>query len=77
MFGLKVGDVTIKQCTFAEATSEPGLQFIAAKFDGLFGMGFQSIAVDNVVPPFQQMLKEGVVQTPLFAFYLDRYEIRV
>jgi cathepsin D len=67
-----VGNVTVKSCTFAEATHEPGLTFVVAKFDGIFGMGFQNISVDNVEPPFQKMLDQKLVAEPLFAFYLDR-----
>ena len=33
--------------TFGEATNEPGFTFTEARFDGLCGLGFQSIAVDN------------------------------
>ena len=64
--------MTVKNCTFAEATSEPGLSFVLAKFDGIFGMGFQTIAVDNVEPPFQKMLDDKLVANPVFAFYLNR-----
>lgn len=35
---------------FIEATKEPGLTFLMAKFDGLLGLGFQEIAVGNAVP---------------------------
>ena len=32
---------------FGEATDEPGITFKEAKFDGLCGLGFQTISVDG------------------------------
>ena len=62
----------MKGQTFAEATHQPGITFIAAKFDGILGMAWGSISVDKVEPVFQKMVDEGVVKSPIFAFWLDR-----
>lgn len=67
---VKIGDLEIENQHFAEATEEPGLAFIFGKFDGILGLGFDTISVNKMVPPFYNMVNQKKVDEPVFAFYL-------
>lgn len=65
-----IGDLKIKGQDFAEATNEPGLAFAFGRFDGIFGLGYDTISVNHIVPPFYQMVNQKLIDEPVFAFYL-------
>ncbi|KAG2412192.1 vacuolar protease A precursor [Aspergillus terreus] len=67
---LKIGDLTIKEQLFAEATNEPGLAFAFGRFDGILGLGFDTISVNRIEPPFYKMVNQSLLDEPVFAFYL-------
>ena len=66
-----IGDLTVKKQDFAEATSEPGLAFAFGRFDGILGLGYDTISVNKIVPPFYNLVNEGKLDEPVFAFYLS------
>jgi len=67
-----IAGATVTRQDFAEITSEPGFAFIAAGFDGVLGLAFDSISVDHVTPVWYNLLAQGLVQKPIFAFWLNR-----
>lgn len=69
---VKVGDLVVKNQEFIEATREPSVTFLVAKFDGILGLGFQEISVGNAVPVWYNMVKQGLVKEPVFSFWLNR-----
>jgi len=66
------GGATIRNVQFGQATKEVGLSFIAAQFDGILGMAYPAISVDNITPVFQTGFTQGVFQDNSFAFYLTQ-----
>ncbi|GMS91900.1 hypothetical protein PENTCL1PPCAC_14075, partial [Pristionchus entomophagus] len=69
-FGTDSTALTVPKCTFGQATS------IAAFFkndviDGILGLAFQALAVDNVKPPFIEAVDQKLVQQPLFTVFLE------
>ncbi|ODA79096.1 hypothetical protein RJ55_04687 [Drechmeria coniospora] len=71
---MSIGDLKIKGQDFAEATNEPGLAFAFGRFDGILGLGYDTISVNRIVPPFYNMINQKLLDEPVFAFYLSDKE---
>jgi len=69
---VQVAGSSSKGQVFAEATKQPGVAFVAAKFDGILGMGYPQIAVNRITPVFNQMFEQGSVEKNQFSFFLNR-----
>jgi len=69
---VEVGDLVVKKQAFIEATKEPSLTFLLAKFDGILGLGFQEISVGNAVPLWYNMVNQDLVKKPVFSFWFNR-----
>uniref|UniRef100_A0AAY4EHB2 Peptidase A1 domain-containing protein n=1 Tax=Denticeps clupeoides TaxID=299321 RepID=A0AAY4EHB2_9TELE len=69
---LKVGSVTVQNQEFGESVYEPGYTFVMAKFDGVLGMGYPSLAVELGAPVFDNMMAQKVIDQPVFSFFLSK-----
>jgi len=67
---------TIVKQEFAEVTDVSGLGvgWDVGKFDGILGMAFQTISVDNIITPFQQLWNQQLIPQNLFGVYLTSDE---
>ncbi len=67
---LQIGDLTIQNQKFGETTSEPGLAFAFGKFDGILGLAYDTIAQDDITPPFYSAIQQHLLDESKFSFYL-------
>ncbi|ALC42535.1 CG10104 [Drosophila busckii] len=73
---VRVAGLEIQDQTFAEATLMPGPIFLAAKFDGIFGLAYQSISIQKIKPPFYAIMEQQLLPRPVFSVYLSRRSSR-
>jgi len=69
---VNIGGLNVQRQKFGQATEEPGLAFVFAQFDGILGMAYRSISVDNVTPVWYNLLAQKLVARAQFAFWLSK-----
>ena len=62
--------LSVKNVTFGEANQMASF-FAQTPIDGILGLGFQSLAEDNVIPVFNMMVQENLVPKAQFQIFLD------
>ncbi|CAJ0949642.1 unnamed protein product [Ranitomeya imitator] len=67
-----VQGITVQSQMFAESVSEPGSTFQDANFDGILGLAYPSLAVDDCTPVFDNMIVQNLVAQPVFGVYMSR-----
>jgi len=67
-----IGSFELKDYLFAEVdnTKGLGLGYRLGKFDGILGLGFDTISVDHVPTPMKALVDSAQLSKPVFGFYL-------
>ncbi len=67
-----VGGLTATGVLFGQVTHLTGLSFLASKFDGILGMAWPRISVNNLPLVFDLLFQQGKVDGNSFSFYLTK-----
>uniref|UniRef100_A0A2I3GKZ6 Gastricsin n=1 Tax=Nomascus leucogenys TaxID=61853 RepID=A0A2I3GKZ6_NOMLE len=68
---LTVQSIQVPNQEFGLSENEPGTNFIYARFDGIMGLAYPALSVDEATTAMQGMVQEGALTSPVFSFYLS------
>ncbi|KAI9033121.1 aspartic peptidase domain-containing protein [Hyaloraphidium curvatum] len=66
-----IADIEIEGQDFGESVKEPGITFALGRFDGILGLGYDTISVQHVTPPFYTMVNRKLVDKPVIGVWLN------
>uniref|UniRef100_A0A8C7XLS2 Peptidase A1 domain-containing protein n=1 Tax=Oryzias sinensis TaxID=183150 RepID=A0A8C7XLS2_9TELE len=69
---VSVAGLSVPAQQFGEAVKQPGITFAVARFDGVLGMAYPSISVDNVTPVFDTAMAAKLLPQNIFSVYISR-----
>lgn len=68
---LRIAGLLLKNLTFGETTRAIGTEFEDTNFDGIFGLGFDSLKrIPGTMSPFMRLMQSGLIRDPIFALRL-------
>ena len=67
-----VGPMLVKSQTFGEITVENGNVFATSHFAGIAGLAFPALSAYSHTPVFDNVMKQGLLASNMFAFYYSR-----
>ncbi|XP_026555456.1 cathepsin E-like [Pseudonaja textilis] len=69
---VQISNISIEAQDFGESLLEPGNTFVSAHFDGVLGLAYPNLSVMDAVPVFDNMMRQNLVEEPVFSFFLNR-----
>uniref|UniRef100_A0A8D0N916 Peptidase A1 domain-containing protein n=1 Tax=Sus scrofa TaxID=9823 RepID=A0A8D0N916_PIG len=68
---VRISNLIIMGQEFGYSQWEENEAFDHAMFDGMLGLGYPGLAIEDTTPVFDNLRKRGLIAQPVFAFYLS------
>ncbi|XP_043777161.1 pregnancy-associated glycoprotein 2-like [Cervus elaphus] len=68
---VRIGNVVVKNQTFAMSQRQTSKILPCVPFEGILGLGYPTLATVGITPFFDNLMQQGIISEPVFAFYLN------
>ncbi|KAB0357410.1 hypothetical protein FD754_001566, partial [Muntiacus muntjak] len=68
---VRIGNVVVKNQTFALSQRQTSKILPCVPFEGILGLGYPALATIGITPFFDNLMQQGIISEPVFAFYLN------